>query len=70
LIFDKQNGKVVQEGDLFKYFFDNLNVLKEENPNQNLGWELIRKCYPESLLQKICTEKNPSKYYKIMFLNE
>jgi hypothetical protein len=60
----------VKEGDFYKKFFDNYKALKIENENQNLGWEIIRKHFPESLLQKICNEKNPIKYTRIRFLNE
>jgi hypothetical protein len=61
---------MVQEGDLFKRIFDKYNVLKKVNANLNLGWELIRKYFSESLLERICNENNPIKYYKIKFLNE
>ncbi len=53
---------MVREGDLFKRIFDNYEALKKENANLNFGWELIRKHFTESLLQRICNEKNPIKY--------
>jgi hypothetical protein len=65
------NSKVVREGDFFKKFFENYNDLKNDNENLNLGWELIRNHFPESLKHKICSvkEKDSIKYTKIKFLN-
>ena len=44
--------------------------MKNENENLNLGWELIRNHFPESLKHKICSVKDSIKYTKIKFLNE
>jgi hypothetical protein len=48
LLFDKQNGKNVHEGDMIKRFLYYKEHLEKENLTHNLGWELI-KLFPESL---------------------
>ena len=42
MVFGNRTGKLVQEGDLMKSFFDKYNNLKHQY-DINIGWELINK---------------------------
>ena len=49
MLFGTRTGKVLQEGDLIKKFFNNFEKIKYED-GINVGWELIKKYFCEDYL--------------------